>query len=185
MSRARLFVISVAGFALLFGFGLVCCTRSPTPAITAAPPRAADSGAADETEESEPSLPQAVGAEKTNVEAPRDEAADSAAPTIEMDEPEQPELQTPRYLSIVEQINPARRSRVHATVTPPRKLELTTENVSLLRLTREGLPLARNRSIVLRIDGQGIEWTPKYVAVELERSPAGAWTVVRRRPFKP
>ena len=35
------------------------------------------------------------------------------------------------------------------------------------------------------IDGQGIEWTREYLAVELERSSAGVWTVVRRRPVEP
>ncbi len=185
VNRGRLATIGIAAFALLCGFALVCCTRSPTPGVEAAPPRAADSDETAETAESEPALPENVGAEPPDETPPGDETPEVTVPSIEMDEPETPGPQLPRYLEVVEEIDPARQPAVEVTLTAPRTLELDTHNVKRLRLTREGLPLTRNRSIVLRIDGQGIEWTPKYVAVELERSPAGEWTVVRRRPDQP
>jgi hypothetical protein len=100
-----------------------------------------------------------------------------------METPEKPEPKTPRYLAIVEQVDADQDAKVQATIRPPTGLELETENVKRLRITREGLPLVQNRSIVLRIDGQGIEWTRHYVAVELERSSAGTWTVIGRRPY--
>ncbi len=101
-----------------------------------------------------------------------------------METPEGPEPRTPRYLEIVEQVHSDRTGTVRATITSPTKLELETDNIKRLRITREGLPLAEGRSIVLRIDGQGIEWTRQYTAVELERSSAGTWTVIGRRPSK-
>jgi len=185
VNRVRLVTISMAGFALLCGFVLVCCTRSPAPGVSATVPRAADSDETAKTEEPEPALPESAALERPDKTRPGEETAEATAPTIEMDVPEEPELQLPRYLEIVEEVDPARQSEIEVTVTAPRRLELNTRNVKLLRLTREGLPLTRNRSIVLQIDGQGIEWTPKCVAVELERSPAGEWTVVRRRPYEP
>ncbi len=98
-----------------------------------------------------------------------------------MDEPAPKPPPVPPFLAIVEKTKPRREARVHVTVTQPRKLDIDTRNVRRLRLTRRRLPLARNRSIVLRIDGKGIEWTPDVVAVELERSRSGEWRVVRTR----
>jgi cytoskeletal protein RodZ len=185
VNRVKLVTIGVAVCALLCGFVLVCCARSPTPGVSATVPRAADSGETAETEESVSAPPANVATEQPETTPPGQETADATAPSIEIDVPEEPKPELPRYLEIIEEIDPAREPSIEATVAPPQKLELNTRNVKLLRLTREGLPLTRNRSIVLQIDGQGIEWTPKYVAVELERSPAGAWTVVRRRPYQP
>jgi hypothetical protein len=185
VNRVRLATIGMAAFALLCGFVLVCCARSPTPAVTATPPRAADSDETAATQESGSVPPESAGAEPPDVTPPREETGELTAPSIEMDEPEEPAPVLPRYLEIVEETDPIQRASIEVTLTPPRKLELDTRNVKLLRLTRDGLPLTRSRSIVLQIDGQGIEWTPKYMAVELERSPAGEWTVVRRRPYEP
>lgn len=185
--RVRLPAVLTTGLVLLGAVVHVACERSVSPAVTATQPRPADSGEMTETETGEPPIA-ADGVpeqEQADVRPPREDTTDATAPGIEMDAPEKPEPKTPRYVSIVERIDSARHAKVHATIEAPRKLELSTENVKCLRLTREGLPLTRNLSIVLRIDGQGIEWTPRYVAVELERSSAGAWTVVRRRPAKP
>ena len=184
-NRVRLSVIGIAGFASLLGLALVCCTRSSTPGVSARQPHAADSGTPAETAESRPPSGQEAEPKTTRAEALRDDPAEAATPTIEMDQPEPPEPKTPHYVSIVEEIKSARPSKVHARIVSPTKLVLTTENVKRIRVTRAGLPLARNRSIVLLIDDQGIEWTRQYLAVELERSRAGEWTVVRRRPAKP
>jgi hypothetical protein len=96
-----------------------------------------------------------------------------------MDEPAEPLEPPPPYVSIVELIDAGQRPAVRVTPVAPRKLIVATQNVKRLRLTREGLPLARDRSIVLSIDGQGIEWTQECLKVELEWTPAGAWSVVR------
>lgn len=100
---------------------------------------------------------------------------------IDMEEPAEKPPPVPPFVAIVETIHPQREATAHVTVTPPRKLDIDTRNVRRLRITRRRLPLARDRSIVLRIDGKGIEWTPDVVAVELERSRAGDWRVVRTR----
>lgn len=184
-NRVRLSVIGIAGFAFLLGLSLVCCTRSSTPGVSTRQPPAADSSKPTETAEPRPPSPQQAEPNTIRFEAPGDDPAEAVAPIIDMEGPESPEPKTPHYVSIVEEIKPAQPSKVHARIVSPTKLVLTTENVKRIRVTRQGLPLARNRSIVLRIDDQGIEWTRQYLAVELERSRAGEWTVVRRRPAKP
>ena len=176
----RVAAIGAATFVLVCGFALVCCTRPTTPVVDATRPRAD----ATEPSEAEPlTQPPDTATGQAGRAERRDQAAESAPPEIDMETPEEPEPKTPRYLAIVEEIHPDRQASVRATVRSPTKLELETENVKRLRITREGLPLVQNRSIVLRIDGQGIEWTRHYVAVELERSSAGTWTVIGRRPY--
>ena len=180
--RGRVAAIGAAGFVLACGFALVCCTRPTTPGVDTAQPRA-DAG---RTSEIEPPAPaQEATSQQPDEARPRDQATESVPPAIELETPEEPEPRTPRYLEIVEPVHPDRDSKIRATIVSPTKLELETDNIKRLRITREGLPLARDRSIVLRIDGQGIEWTRKYLAVELERSSAGVWEVVRRRPVEP
>ena len=184
MNRKSVAVICAAGSALLGGFGLVCCSRPTGPGVTVTQPPTATPDEATHPSDSEPTAARDRVEEPPETAAPRDNPADTAPP-IEMETPAEPEPKTPRYLDIVEELDASRRALVEATIVAPTKLELNTQNVKRLRITREGLPLARDRSIVLRIDGQGIEWTRQYVSVELERSPAGAWTVVRRRPVEP
>lgn len=190
----RRLVMIAGALLLLCDLGLIGCERPPKAGLTATQPRPADveDAATDRTKEPFAAEAQAEPGDRST--APADDAAadvaeqrasDAAPTTIDMDEPEEPEPPLPPYLSVVERIDPGQQARVYATPIAPNKLEVTTENVKRLRLTRERLPLSRHRSTVLRIDGQGIEWTPKYVAVELERSPAGAWTVVRRKPVNP
>lgn len=180
--RGRVAAIGAAGFVLVCGFALVCCTRPTTPGVDATRPRA-DAGRTSETEP--PAPPEEATSEQPDEARPRHQATGSVPPEIDVEAPEEPEPKTPRYLEIVEQVHLDRVPKVRATIVSPTKLELETDNIKRLRITREGLPLARNRSIVLRIDGQGIEWTRKYLAVELERSSAGVWEVVRRRPVEP
>jgi type IV secretory pathway VirB10-like protein len=180
--RGRVAAIGVAGFVLACGFALVCCTRPTTPGVDATRPRA-DTGENGEVEP--PARSERAAPEQPDEARAPAQATESAPPEIELETPEEPEPTTPRYLAIVEQVRPDQDATVRPTIVSPTKLELETDNVKRLRITREGLPLARNRSIVLRIDGQGIEWTPNYLAVELERSSAGIWEVVRRRPVEP
>jgi hypothetical protein len=173
--RVRLIVLGTAALACLSTVGLICCTRPPAAEVSATPPRASEP----EKQTEDSGIPQQAA------RTPPEESASTPPATIDMDTPEEPAPVPPSYMSIVEEIDPVKRSIVYTTIEPPRTLELTTENVKRIRLTREGLPLARHGSLVLRIDGQGIEWTRKYVAVELERSSAGEWSVVDRRPANP
>jgi hypothetical protein len=175
--RGKAAAIGVATLALACGFVLVCCTQPNGPAVEATPAR---SGAAERHE----TAPATQPPDRSGQAEPRDRSAEPTQPRIDMETPEEPEPRTPRYLAIVEQIHSDREASVRATIRSPTKLELETDNVKRLRITREGLPLVQNRSIVLRIDGQGIEWTRHYTAVELERSSAGTWTVADRRPHR-
>jgi hypothetical protein len=178
--RVRMAAIGAVSFILVCGFALVCCTRPTTPTIDATPPRG-DTG---NMREAQPLLaPWNDSTERQRDASVPDDVSESAPPGIDMDTPEGPEPRTPRYLEIVEQVDAHHEAKVQAAITPPTRLELETDNIKRLRITRQGLPLAEGRSIVLRIDGQGIEWTRQYLAVELERSSAGIWTVVGRRPY--
>lgn len=180
--RARTLFLGAAGGLLLCSLTLVCCQRPTTRVEATAPPK--------ENQPAEP--PPAVVARPVQqppavqpTPAPTHDPPSAAPPSnINMDQPAESKPPPP-FLAVVEEINPARRSTVTAELHPPRKLVVNTTNVKRLRLTRERLPLTHSRSIVLRIDDQGIEWTSKHVAIELERSAAGEWTVVKRRPRKP
>jgi hypothetical protein len=176
LNRTRLAALAALGVASLLLAGVLCCARSESPAVQTAQPR---EGAAPQP------APPGEQEQPSGRPATADEATTDPAQPIDMDVPEEPQPEMPPYVEIVEQIKPAEPTFVNAEIVSPTKLVIETDNVRVLRITREGVPLARNRSIVLRIDDQGIEWTRKYIAVELERSPAGEWTVVRRRPAEP
>jgi hypothetical protein len=186
LNHSRSAVKVLAGLALLCGVGLIACERPATPGVTLTPPRESDAETPTDADRPEkPPTATEADTEPGAMTAPRDDVADTNAATIDIEEPGEPRPGIPRFISITEEIEPQRLSSVDVAVLPPRKLELNTENIKRLRLTREGLPLAKNSSIVLRIDGQGIEWTPRYIAVELERSPTGLWTVIGRRAYQP
>ena len=176
LNRRKASVLAALGLASMLLAGVLCCARSQAPAVQATPPRE-DVARERATVESEPATEPRAASGKATTEPP--------GQPIDMEVPEEPQPRTPSYIEIVDDIKPGEQPVVWAEVVSPTKLVIETDNVQMLRVTREGTSLSRTRSIVLRIDGQGIEWTPKYIAVELERSPAGEWTVVRRRPVEP
>ena len=174
--RRKVMIVIAASFFLIGGASLVCCSRTTSPGVEAPPPRA----------ETKPSEAKPSETPPQEAQAEPEKPAERQPPTeIDMRTPQQPAPELPRYVAVVDQYEAGQPGIVRANVVQPRKLELETTNVRKLRITREGLPLARDRSIALHIDGQGIEWTREYVAVELERSPAGVWEVVNRKPTKP
>ena len=95
----------------------------------------------------------------------------------------QPQPKIPDFLRIVQRTHDDKRASVLARIEKPRRLVLDTDNVTRVRIDRRELELPRNRSITIRIDGQGIEWTPRYDMVELERTAGGVWSPVK--PIKP
>jgi len=179
--RRRLSWIGLAVCSAACGLVLVCCTRPSAPRVSVTSQQADNATAAAGRDAAQVAPPRQSDSQPPAQPPPQPPAP--PAPTIEIEQPEPPT--PPPYLSIVERIDAGRRPRIDVRLDPPQTLELDTDNVRRLRLTREGLPLSRTHSIVLRVDGQGIEWTPKYVAIELERSPAGAWEVVGRRAYAP
>lgn len=167
--RFRRFMIGIAAsMVIMGGITLVCCTRTTSPSLS-------------------PTVPPSVKEEPSiSTKSEQDSIEGESVPQPEIDVlTDTPEPKPPSYVAVVDQYEAGRPGRVRAKITAPSKLELETGNVRRLRITREGLPLPRDRSIVLRIDGQGIEWTRDYLVVELERSPAGVWEVTHLRPVKP
>ncbi len=100
-------------------------------------------------------------------------------------EPRQPPPETPPFLRILERIDTDRNAALSADASWPSELRITSDNVQRFAITRENLPLARDSSVILRLDGQNMEWTARYSALELARSRSGLWEVVKRVPAEP
>ena len=165
MSRA----VQMRSAALAVGLMLVlawvvCCDSSRPSSQPAAP----DNGA---------ELPKGAA---TSAPASSSPAADAGAqPPHADDADQQPKL--PDYLKIVERHDASEPGHVDFRITSRRRLEIETRNVRRLRIERSLLPMDTDGSIVLRLDGQGIEWTARSTTVEFERSANGAWTPVREQ----
>ena len=178
----------VLALALVVGaFVAISCNRTPPPSATRNSP--------------EPQPPRAGAGDEGNVPAPRSENADATGPeprdssradvSPETDkdanardvEESHPQPKIPDFLRIVQRTHDTKRASVRARIEKPRRLVLDTDNVTRVRIDRRELELPRGRSITIRIDGQGIEWTPRYDVVELERTAGGVWSPVK--PIKP
>lgn len=105
------------------------------------------------------------------------EAAPRPATTQPATAPAEPEL--PEYLTLVARFDAQQPVRVQVISAEGRRLVLDTHNVSRLRIDRAQVPVQRDRSIVLLLDGQGIEWLASSKVVEFERSENGVWRPVR------
>lgn len=55
------------------------------------------------------------------------------------------------------------------------RLQIETDNVGRLALTRASLPLDAGRSVYLKLDGQAFEWLPASYALEFAWSPNSGW----------
>ncbi|MFO0838975.1 MAG: hypothetical protein U1D55_10660 [Phycisphaerae bacterium] len=91
---------------------------------------------------------------------------------------DKPSPHVPEYVTILDR---APRFGFEAQTSGSSVLTITSENVRRIRLDRALIPLDRTHSITIRIDGYGIEWTPRRERVELERSPNGAWRVAESK----
>ncbi|MDX2198553.1 MAG: hypothetical protein SF069_06220 [Phycisphaerae bacterium] len=89
----------------------------------------------------------------------------------------------PSYLKVIQTDRAGSAGIVKAKIGPGSKLTLDTDNVRRLRIDRAELELPANRSIVLNLDGQVIEWRANSPVREFERTPAGVWQPVR--PARP
>jgi hypothetical protein len=90
----------------------------------------------------------------------------------------------PPYLTILERIDDSRPASIEPQVNPPRRLALHTTNVRRMRIDRRKLDFPVNKSVVLRIDEQGMEWVAGQDDLELVRSRNGDWNAVPK-PKKP
>lgn len=185
----------VAIFVILASIAVTGCEQNPPPKITATQPQAETSRKSSAMPESNPSAPPPMNPahepppanSSTQTPLPANTTAQPPSsekpPEVEQKpvEPEKPKL--PPYLSIIERVDNADKARVDATIDS-NKLRLTTENVRRLRVTRRDLPIARDKSVFLRVDNFVLEWTPKSDAIELELGRNAGWSVVEptRKP---
>lgn len=88
------------------------------------------------------------------------------------------EPKLPDYITIVQREQSDATARVDFELSGTDRLTLSTANVKRLRITRENSPLEKRRSVAIRIDGRGIEWTPKRQTLLLEHTPTGDWVAV-------
>jgi len=100
-------------------------------------------------------------------------------PTSDTSKPaEEPKL--PPYLKILEQLEPGT-ATIDIDLGGELRIALHTLNVKRFSITRKDSPLARDRSVALRIDGTNLEWTPKRQTLTLERASNGDWLTAEDR----
>lgn len=126
---------------------------------------------------SEPATPpQTVAARPLPHSAEPADTAEGAA-----HDPEPTDGAAPAYLRVLERVVSSRAFSVRATVRNDRRIDIVTDNVQRLALDRSAAGLQRDESVVLRIDEQSFEWTPRFDRLEMARSPSGIWEVVQGR----
>ncbi|MGE0480378.1 MAG: hypothetical protein AB7Q17_07895 [Phycisphaerae bacterium] len=124
-----------------------------------------------------------VGASPVPTVADRDAPSSQPSPAPQASAPAtQPATQPaaielPEYLELVERLHESRAFQIEVRTDGSQRITLDTENVRRLRIDRRKLPANPRGSIAIRIDDQGIEWTPRVIEIELERSPSGRWSV--------
>jgi len=91
----------------------------------------------------------------------------------------------PAYLEILSTVHERIGARVDVVKAEEDVLSLTTENVARLRVLRNELPFTPGRSVIVRIDGQAIEWSVRGESVELTRGRTGAWTAASSSSTRP
>jgi len=128
-----------------------------------------------------PSAPPAAGAEPQETPETPPAAAIEPAPARPPEAPKPAEPELPPYIRVVERFRPSEPALVHLDDSSPERLVVETRNVRRLWIDRERAPLVTNRSVVLRLDGQGIEWTGDSRTREFEKSVNGEWGPARER----
>lgn len=94
------------------------------------------------------------------------------------DEHRPPQAKLPDYLHVTRRFEINRPIRVTATIQGDRRLIIESENVQRIKIDRAQIPLRRDRSIILQLDGQPIEWMVKSEVTEFERTSTGIWVDV-------
>lgn len=108
----------------------------------------------------------------------------SAPATQPASRPALPEV--PPYIRIVAAADPLRKSACDVLCEPAeRRLIVDTANIARLEFSRQELPLPRERSVALRVDGRVFEWTPAFDSIVIERRSNGDWVIVERQPRRP
>jgi len=100
--------------------------------------------------------------------------------TPRTDEPDLPD-----YVRVLARFRPDEPPDVRIEITSPTRLVVRTRNVRKLWIDRDRLPMETGQSLVLQLDGQGIEWTAGSTVREFERSINGDWTGTPPEPPQP
>lgn len=88
----------------------------------------------------------------------------------------------PGWLRILKLADERQAATAEGAFPEQNQIDVSTGNVQRIRVQIGFLPLAPRKRIFLRIDRQGIEITARdREFVILERSPAGAWSVVPQK----
>lgn len=186
MRRAQINAFHRPRLALLvlaLGAG-ACASSDPTRRPPAAPPDAAEPASAAPRAQTASQPPGSTAAAPPHVQPAPDRAGQPQPPAAQP-APDEPDPYAIPYLRILELRAPAERPRVDARLAGRRELLLDTSNVQRMRLTRDHLAIPRHLAVVLRLDGQNLEWSANHTAIELERDRNGFWNVIGREPSSP
>lgn len=137
--------------------------ENPSPGVTATQPKSADTqDAGAEVATPQPTSRPSSGPATTQ----------STATTKPADDADDPKL--PPFIKILERsgTGPA---RIEVIVDGDQRITLKTTNVAKFRITRKESPLAKDRSVALRIDTVGVEWTRARQTLILQRTSTGDW----------
>jgi len=105
------------------------------------------------------------------------EPADPFHLTFELSSPQQKQR---GWLRVLEFFNEGRAAKVEARWEGANRITVSTQNVRNLSLDLGQLPVKAGKSLVLRLNGQGIQLSSKHgPVVEFERGEAGNWRLRR------
>ncbi|MBN1344354.1 MAG: hypothetical protein JXQ73_16825 [Phycisphaerae bacterium] len=170
MSPHKLRIVS-ASVSLIFGLALAGCREpsgSAAPAASRPESTHAPSAIAERPSEAKPTPPepQPTTRQTTVVSGNRLEV------TV-LDPRERQE----GWLVIEEIEKAGAPAKAIGLIAQPRKLIVTTDNVKIINIILPKAGVPSNKSVVLRIDNQGIEITGRYGPVRrFERSVQGVWS---------
>jgi hypothetical protein len=191
-ARAALAVL-LACLATVAGCDTAAATkRTPEsrPAERVVPQRDAERGAAGgdarkdagaEPRDGERSQPPGVPRDELPTR-PATQPAAASQPATSTAAADLPAPKLPDYLIILKRFDELRPVDAQARTEGDHRLIIQTENVRRIRIDRKRLPLRRDRSISLQLDGQGIEWLASSPVDEFERSNTGEWKAVTGEP---
>ena len=111
----------------------------------------------------------------TTTTAPSSQPAAAVVPPATTQPAEAPPP-IPDYLKVLELYDDTEPAYVEISITSPRRMVIETRNVRKIHIDRKRLPMNTRHNIILRLDGQGIEWTAKSKTEEFERSINGDWS---------
>jgi hypothetical protein len=94
-----------------------------------------------------------------------------------------PEAEQPGWIRIEAFADEKQPATAHGVFPEQNKIRVDTENVAVLSIDIDMLPLKAKTRRILQIDGQGIELSQRHRGhVVLKRSTTGDWSVITKPP---